>query len=751
MPYALMVSAGMFLLATLDANTTENAMHHLPEDVPPALGCWFWHEEDFKDQNYRNYVDMIADHAKFTILTTSLRIPHGELTDDHIHDTLRAATEYAAERGIGIALDLDVRLAREAYRQRYPEEMQEMLRLREIPVNPEGDTVLEILPETPGDHYTHRATPYIPLSSRMVRVYAFSRKENRIDPETVTDITAACRVVESSAEKIIIAVPPSATDQPIVCAFVAFSHLTPDVFAPHLLSFQRELLHRYSDLKLAGVCKDEWGFPPSFDGTPNHDDFWYSEPMAAAYLARTGHDLLRDCLLMYASEAGREGDRQGAINHFMEMNRLRHVEIEEDFYRATKEVFGADALVATHPTWYPVIDRREFKKNGLYWWAARRDYAQTDEVTPFSVRTALAKKWNNSVWYNMFYAPEKREYETGIWSHALAGGRINFHPIYPRKEPPGWGMTELLKGNLMRGEARIRLLNFLRPAPLDCRVAVIFGHPCAMNWAGPAYEDAGLALADGLWRAGYYCDLIPSSEIASGALELKDGKVAYGSQRYDFVVLYHPEFERPAMAQFFQEAASGETVLCRVGEWTRDFDGRSFEGNAALPATMITYSDGAACLSALLEELPGRVSQEPPAMDAICWNTTITQPPASGHCRLIDGTRIVIAGMNDPGGDPIQADLEIDGHKVTFDAVGVAAVRLAADGAIEALAAGGLKRFETGSLTLVLPEPCDVALWRDPSGKYHGVVQGIQGPIPEALTALTTDWRRLALPLMREK
>lgn len=49
------------------------------------------------------------------------------------------------------------------------------------------------------------------------------------------------------------------------------------------------------------------------------------------------------------------------------------------------------------PTWWPNPDTREFKKNGLDWWVATRDGAWCDEVTPYCVGTALAKKWGNPV------------------------------------------------------------------------------------------------------------------------------------------------------------------------------------------------------------------------------------------------------------------------------------------------------------------------------------------------------------------
>jgi hypothetical protein len=40
----------------------------------------------------------------------------------------------------------------------------------------------------------------------------------------------------------------------------------------------------------------------------------------------------------------------------------------------------------------------------------------------------------------------------------------------------------------------------------------------------------------------------------------------------------------------------------------------------------------------------------------------------------------------------------------------------------------------------------DVALWRDSRGMLRGVLQGWGGPTPAALTILTSNWLRLAVP-----
>ena len=85
----------------------------------------------------------------------------------------------------------------------------------------------------------------------------------------------------------------------------------------------------------------------------------------------------------------------------------------------------------------------------------------------------------------------------------------------------------------MQAESRVQLLNHISTKPIDCPVAVIFGHAAAMNWSEPGFGDVGLKITDKLWESGFYADLIPSSEIVNGALKIgEDGSILYGAQRY---------------------------------------------------------------------------------------------------------------------------------------------------------------------------------------------------------------------------
>ncbi|HOX59327.1 MAG TPA: hypothetical protein P5205_19355 [Candidatus Paceibacterota bacterium] len=745
-------------------NAAETPLRSLRVDLPgqeqnlirtswPGIVCWFLTATDFAQDGFKQFVDLHETHSGYALLTTSIR-HNVEVTQPAVHDQIERAAEYACAHGMQVVMDLDVRLARQAFMQRHPNEMQEIVRLRELTLRPEADASIEIPAITLADHYTSTqrgVRPYETLAARLLRAYSYVSGPRGIEPDTVQDITRRCRITRSDTDGLEVTIRGHATDQiRAACVLAAFTLFTPDVFAPHLIAFERGILRQYADAPLAGACKDEWGFPGRFN--PRLDDFWFSTAMAREYKRRRpGRDLARDLLLMFKPHAGLVPERAAAINHYMEMSWQRNAQVETAFYKSIKQVFGPHAMVATHPTWFPdPATKEEVFKNGLHWWAARRDLAQTDETTPFCARTALAKKWHSPIWVNMYYDGKLDSYREDLWRHALGGGRINFHPVWPPSadSPTNRLTTSMLGDRLLAADCRVRLLNFISTAPIDCPVAVVFGHPAALNWAGPGLADVGMSVADALWAAGYYADLIPSSEIAAGHLKLaEDGALQYGPQRYAAMVLYQPEFERPAVARFFrQAAAAGRTALFRVGDWTLDFEGKPFAAAAELPPQMKTLPAAEAAQESIAAVRSKGLTPQTTCTPRRLQFTGSMMPKPSGECHLLDGTVILASGEQDVMGDPIRKTMLLSGRHLTFDAIGIAAARHDRSGRLEALAAGGLKKFESPDLTLELPERADLALWRNSQGQWQGVLQGYTGPLPARLTQLTTNWTRLRVP-----
>lgn len=732
-----------------EEQTGNQVTNKISNQYMPVIGVWVWGQREMLPDGYKYQLDLAGSNSPFNLIIPFLRFPDNEVVSPEVHNQVKLAAEYAVQHKMVLAADLDVRAARRAFMNKYPGELQQMLRIREeaIGMKDSADVVIPSLDLN--DHYSGgNITHHIPLSGSFLRAYSYKNTGDGIEKQTLEDISGKCRVLLESKDSVLIRIPTSAErigGKTQICVMVSFTHLYPDIFAPHLMEFQEDIIRQYADVKLAGVCKDEWGFPPYYPRffRSGFTDYWYSPHRAKAYAQRmNGRELLADCLLMALRFKGCDSERQMVVNHFMDMSRVRNTELEENYYHTVKEVFGPDAAVTVHSTWWPYPDRCEFKKNGLDWWTTKRDWAQTDEVAPYAVRTALCKKWGSPFWYNMYYKADLAEQ---VWSSVLGGGRIDY-----------LSFQTLYKPEIMQAENRIRLLNYIADSPLDCPVAVIFGHACAMNWAGPHYDDVGMALADSLWHAGYPADLIPTSEIENGSLRIdEEGYITYGKQRYAAVVLYHPEFCGKPVADFFSKAGNGKTALFRIGDWTKDFEAQPVNVADLLPASIRTAETVANTWVKLTEELKKRnILIQTPATGVIDnkyfglrdFTHASFAPPTTGFCRLIDGTYIRVAGTENVGGDPINADFEINNQKVTIDALGVFAVRLDEQGKLNALVAGGLKYFKVGDFQISLEKRNDIVLWMDPNGLWQGVYQG-SDPVPDCMMEITRNWTRIETPV----
>ena len=308
----------------------------------PGIGCWFMTAPDFEPDGFKRFIDLHDKHSGYELLTTSIR-HHVEVTQPEVHDQIKRAAEYARAHGMQVVMDLDVRLAREAFMRKHPGEMQEIVRLREVPLPSEGEASLKIPAITLGDHYTNPergVRAYETISARLLRAYSYVAGPRGIEPGTVQDITTRCRLTQADTNRLEVRIRGEAADKGrTACVLAAFTLFTPDVFAPHLIEFERGILKQYADAPLAGACKDEWGFPGRFG--PRLDDLYFSEAMAREYRRRRhGSDLTRDLLLMFKPHAGQEAARVAAINHYMEMNWQRNAEVENAFYQSIKQVFG---------------------------------------------------------------------------------------------------------------------------------------------------------------------------------------------------------------------------------------------------------------------------------------------------------------------------------------------------------------------------------------------------------------------------
>ena len=724
----------------------------------PEMAFFCVEENDFKDDGYwRELIDVLGKNGAYNLLTVSMRIKGHPITEPETLDLFRRIVDHAKSYGLEVALDLDPRLARGEFNRRYPDELQEIIYLTDVPIEKETG-YFEVKPEMFGDHMSGGGTPYVPLAGRFIKALAYRiSPEGEVVAESLEDVSEQVSIIQENENSVECKLKGISEGLGRVTVLVGFSLFSPDVFSPNIVSYQRELLELYSSLPLGGVVKDEWGFPPSRPSLQEQRAFWYSESYDDAYRKFSGREsLLDDLFLMYMPHQDKEAERLCAINCYMELNRSRNVEIETRYYEDVKDVYGEDVLITKHATWYPRIGIQEIFKNGISWWGAKRDWAQTDEITPLSVCTSLSKKFNSPLWLNEGYSHRVEHYQRNIWRYAVAGGRMVYHPLYPWK-PEGCSDQHktqilahglLLNENVIRAECRVRLLNFITKSQLDCPVAFIFGHAGLMNWAGSGFLDYGEELSLDLWRNGYAVDLYPSTEITEGTFKVSnDGYLMVGPQKYKKVVLYRPDLCPKEVAEFFQRNPSANTGKYLIGTWNRDFHGKPFDGAEKLTGFQQLLSKDA--LETLLADLNSdKTIKQPPIAEPfeLFKSNQIGLPAPDGLSHLIDGTCVRIAAMERSAGDVIDETIRVKDIEFKVRAEGLFAVRVNDDGELEAFAAGALTRFEAPGFELRLDDPLDIALWRD-GQQWRGIVQDTEEIIiPEQLKKVTENWTLLTIP-----
>jgi len=158
-------------------------------DWPPVIGAWFWSPAVLEPDGFKPFLDSAATNSPYTLLSTSCR--QIEVVDPALHDQVSKALRYAKPLGMEIALEVDIRLARQAFRAKHPEELQEelVLKMASFPMDGPADVVFQ--GRDTSDHMNGSLPKYECLTTRLVRVYSFVKGSDGIDPATVEEVLRA--------------------------------------------------------------------------------------------------------------------------------------------------------------------------------------------------------------------------------------------------------------------------------------------------------------------------------------------------------------------------------------------------------------------------------------------------------------------------------------------------------------------------------------------------------------------------------
>ena len=722
-----------------DKTASGATIRRLPVQVVPENAFVSFGNGDFKPGRERAlrdemFRDVFGKLSPYNCVTLTLRCKP-DLSDRILQDRVADVIRQAHADGIQVLMDVDVRIARDEFLRRWPDDAQSYLAF-DIVTPTNGVARFRMLPEFCRDHmcYSSRRV-YDVFKSRIAKAWAITvDADGTGDPATVRDVTDEISEGECACAlsgKVVELRP----DERLVVAGV-FTQWSADVFSPNLLPFVHELMSRFRSLGADAAMHDEWGFPSTRACMREHRGFWYSKHFAAAWAKATdGGDMLEDAFRMVLPQKGGEAARKRLIDTYFRLTYERNVAIETDFYNENKRLWGPDVYVTKHATWsaHPTVG--EFYHDGLSWWGAKRDWAQSDETCDVAHCLGMMRTMGGPVWLNEGYGPDGAHYARAVWRYALAGGRMVYHGVYggaPLRPEPGEsartiGQTRILKAGTGKAESRVRLLNLVSRAHPVSAAAQVFGHARLMNWTDSAYADYGKDFLHRIGKAGYYVDAYPSTIVPTAFRVTEDGYLAVGAMKYPLVVLHRlSDADRAMWAK-----------LC---------------GNAALKTEVISLESGTEAdadrVVARLDALKA-VRQTPFGETGLKGGSACPNrlPDPDGALTLMDGTVARIKGMlPDPAGDPIEGTLVSNGTSVEYAATGVCAVRVE-NGAVVALAAGALRSVKGPGLELKLDVPTDVVLVKR-NGKWRGLVQvpTAETAIPSALAQLTDDWRRLVQP-----
>lgn len=698
------------------------SLRRLPSWIVPENAFAGFRIDDPSNTAQRRLLELFLERSDWNVLTWCCRTAeHGH---PEVAPRLAEASETLKGSGIELLMELDPRLMRNEFLARHPDDYLRLRQFGRFMPDAGGVARFEVRQDYMCD-YENTSGMKDPYSGwkpgRIVAVRAVKgasmRKLDADEANCTADAATGVISGLAAGETLLVEV-----EWPLKEA---------DPCSPNLLAFSREMALRYRELGVSGAMRDEYGFQkPNTKNGEAHLSFWHSPYFAALYAKRSGGRSLDDDLPILALGLDTPEAHRAAIAYTMSVYDACKAS-EADFYALNKEYFGEDVYVAKHTTWHLPFDYDELMHNGLVWWAAKRDWAQSDEYNPVPVSTGMAKKFGTPLWLNEGYGPNPEHYVKTLWQYVVCGGRMVYHPIFgwdPSKvsvakyadpdERAYHSSADLLGDDAMRAEEIVRLLPLMTRAPIDCPVAHVLGHERLVDWLDPGFKDWGESIAYGLGGMGWYVDAYPASEIPDGTFSIDgDGFLRVGRQRYLACVLWHLSPNERAQ---WAELVAGRELKTRV------------------------FTDPDADEVADFLSSAGATRQTPLGGTGLGGASFHRLPPTEGLMHLTDGTAVRVKGcMPDFRGDTISGELETGGVKVAYAARGLFAARVI-DGGLDGFCGGEVLCVKAPGLSLVLDKPADLSLVRI-GGEWHGVWQtpDMDTPLPSQLLGITTRWTKL--------
>lgn len=671
---------------------------------PPQILYWFWTAETIQDEKYLSDLDYLTDHSPFDLIFLTQRQGMNFYDYEKMHPHFAALVARAAEKGVGIGLQLWPRALEERDIAQLGNEIRQCLVV-------DGNYTLDNKGRASFTQRARFGREYLSCGARLLAAYAYEAAgKDEYKAGSLTDISHCGQLQpwqagEEHANSIICNIDAGA-ERAGKQVFVMTAHEYPygDLYGDFFPESFREALEAYGDIPFQGVGLDEFGHmgvtPPwRLEESASMDERMYSLPMARTFQEATGHDLTQTLLDMRLSPEGKGEVRAAAINRYFAHLRTGPLKTEEAFAKDAQRLFGKDVFLGVHNTFHNRLHSDEIWITGLQWWTLPRRWGQTDEDIGMPVRMGVACSCPEPLHYDMFYTKDVERFYTKAIYDAPFGGRLHYHAVNDQY----WGHSLEDPAFLERIspiEKKIALLNQFEPARPAMDLLIIFGMPALSNWYPDHNRRSNYDLntavtaqkdADEIWKAGFPCALVPSDLVDNGRIQLsEDGSVTLGGHRFRHVAWLSPQYATEPSLRFLEQLTQADGKLILVGDATQDFEAQDIR------ARMDAIAAKAAAKTL-----------DPETLDQLgVWKNDVEK-----GCRLADGSVVVSDLTSIETDTPCAFRVEIGGRTWSGDFIGTMALKVGSDGEVEKFACGGFQALQRdGQSVLSVDTRNDVVL-----------------------------------------
>ena len=651
----------------------------------PKIHYWFWDEKTITDKHYLKDVDTLADKSDFDLIFLTQRGSLNFWDTEKFSPVFAEMVEYAHKKGLKIGLQIWPRGFMESAQsdtswqeaEAVVTEYEQMLNGSEIVITARGKNLRNL-----------KSAP--PLKSELLYAAAFKKTgEGFYEEGTLVDITKDVVATENPEDPFEIELKLNRSDLSGYTLYAIVAHYCafPDIFGNGHQQDYKSLMDAYGNIPFDGFGLDE--FKHLFMENPLAKDLlwrerFYGQNFARVYEAEKGESLVKTMFEMRFCPEGKDEIRIRAINNYWDVLRPSTLRVENFVADYAKKVFGEDTFIGVHNTFHNRLQNDELWATGCNWWDVPRKYAQTDEDIPYPVRAGMSCCCEESIVYDMFY----HQKEEVFFEKAVRDARYNTRIHYHAMNDGFWGVdtgSEDFLAKIGKIESKINLLNAFDTKQPKMELLVVFGFPALCNWY-PKYEERSnidindkidiMGRTHVLWNNGYFNALAPSNAIEDGRIKIADGKIDFCGHKFQKLLYLYPEYSKPGVVKFLNNAAKEGVDMKVIGELTRGFDGNQAGFDFGGEYFLAEDTDLVAAMNLKQNTIKCGCVTEDGAVVISDYDSVVN----NGFCTY---------------------EFELEGFKFEAQFRGTFALKLDGNGNIEKLAAGNLKYLKKNGETLV--------------------------------------------------